>query len=125
MKAKHYHVLVLTAENALIYIDYDKPVTHLEVFQEFRKDSVLVKDCFIQEGQSWNVAEILLKAVNKWVIKNFEEDCDRNSVSLSHYHHQNQYIIMELHGRTASGKPFKVRPSELLSPKINFFSEFC
>lgn len=125
MKTIKYHVLVLTAENALIYVEYSKPVSHLEVYQEFYKDGVHVKDSFIQEGKSWNLAEILLKAINNWVIRHFEEDCDRNSVSISHYHHDNQYIIMELHGRTESGKPFKVRPSELISQKINFFSEFC
>lgn len=125
MTDKHFHVLVLTAENALIYVDYSQAVTHIDVFQEFKKDGVLIKDCFIQEGRSWNLSEILLKAVNNWVIRNFEEDCERGSISISHYQHANQYIIMELHGRTESGKPFKVRPSELVSPKINFFSEFC
>lgn len=120
-----HHVLILTGENALIYIKYDHSVTHLEVYQEFHKLGVEVKDCYMQQSQSYNLAEILLKAVNKWVLRNFEEAVERNSVTLKNYAHKNQNIIMDISGRTESGKPFVVKPSELLSPKINFFSDFC
>ena len=68
-----HHVLILTGENALIYVKYDHEVTHLEVYQEFHKLGVEVKDCYMQQSQSYNLAEILLKAVNKWVLRNFEE----------------------------------------------------
>ena len=125
MDKVEHHTLVLTAENALIYVRYNKQVSHLEVYEEFHKLGIEVKDCYIQEGQSYNLAEILLKAVNKWVIRNFDEDVERNSISLKNYSHNNHNIIMELNGRTESGKPFSIKPSDLLSPKINFFSEFC
>jgi hypothetical protein len=125
MDKVEYHVLVLTSGNALIYVEYDHPVTHLEVYLEFFKDSVEVKDCFIQVQQSWNLAEILLKTVAKWVVKTFDEDVDIKSVSIRSFNRNKQYIIMEINGKTESGLPFSVRPSELLSPKINFFSEFC
>ena len=119
------HTLVLTAENALIYVKYNKETSHLEIYQEFQKLGIQVKDCFIQTGQSYNLVELLLKAVNKWVVRNFEEDVEPNSVSLKNYSHKNHNIIMELNGRTESGKPFSIKPSDLLNPKINFFSDFC
>lgn len=120
-----YHVLVLTAENALIYVRYDEPKTHLEIYQDFHKLSVEVKDCFISEGDSFNLADMLLKSVSRWVIRNFEEDLDISSISVRNYKHKNQHIIMDIKGQTQAGKPFVVKPSELLSSKTNLFSDFC
>lgn len=125
MDKVQYHVLILTAENALIYAVYDRPITHLEVFKEFKKDSIKVKDCQIQEQNSQSIVQTLVKAINKWVIRNFEEDAELSSLSVRSYNHKNQHYVMEVVGRTNSGKPFVVKPSELLTSKINLFSDFC
>jgi hypothetical protein len=119
------HTLVLTVENALIYVKYDQELSHVEVYQEFYKMGIEIKDCFIQVGDAYNLVALLLKAVNKWVVKNFDEDVEQSSISLKNHSYKNHNIIMELHGRTESGKPFSIKPSELLSPKINFFTDFC
>ena len=123
-KTPSYHAILLTIEGVLVYAKYSEPVTHHQLYTRFKDMQIEIKDSFISEDESFNLAEFLLSAISKWVQSTYHEILDRSSIAIQKAYKRNQFVILEIQCKTEQGTEIKVKPSDILAENNNLLSDF-
>ncbi len=113
--------LILTDENVLVHAEYKNPITHLEVFSQFKKLGIIVKDSIIKPKDTIHLTQILTKLTSGWVFKNFHEDVNIDTIRIKEHKKGTQVIILGVSGMTTSGQEFYASCTDLVCTKNNFF----
>lgn len=126
--AKQYGMssaMILTDENVIIYHKYAYPISHIAVFNEYKQLGINIKDCLIyNDVRNWNINDCLYKTINKFIGKLLNSEVLKTSVSIKCHQNASQFILLDISGQTEDGHTFSFKPSEMIKPQNNFFSEF-
>lgn len=110
-----WNVNILTNDNKLIHRRYNSPVTHKDIFDEYKLVGVEVKDAQIHQGKPIDFFDVLRDETKRYVQEKMNEQVDEDTIMIKSYHKGNEYHADEIHGETVSGIPFSLSPFDLYS----------
>lgn len=108
-----WNVHILTGDNRLIHRRYDYPVTHEDIYNEYKNKGVEVVNTQIHHAKPIEYFAFLTSETKDYVLKKYGEEADEQSIMIKSYQKGNEYIADEIHGETISGKPFDITPAQL------------